>query len=210
MQGLRRRTYVLARGVASCDTSCRTALTLEKSLYAKSDPLLIRSCYAFYSVRKFRFCVRSLVRQLIASLWLEYDPEMMRLIRDERMTPEERAEEVDVLAEHRRPTNNERSDLNKGVNNTFIQRGSTNADYLTARIARDRPDILDKLQAAQIEQRISTQVEIGVIPAKHLVPLIKAGEYTSVRSAALDAGIVKPRISIPTEVNGAARATASS
>lgn len=45
------------------------------------------------------------------------------------------------------------------------------AEYLTARIARDRPDILERM---------------------------KSGEYTSVRRAALDAGIVKPRISAHT------------
>jgi len=35
---------------------------------------------------------------------------------------------------------------NKRVNNTFV-RGSTNVAYLTARLARDRPDILQRLQA---------------------------------------------------------------
>jgi hypothetical protein len=40
-----------------------------------------------------------------------------------------------------------------------------NADYLTARIARDRPDILKRM---------------------------KAGEFRSVRSAAREAGIVRP------------------
>lgn len=52
------------------------------------------------------------------------------------------------------------------------------AAYLTARIARDRPDILKRMQA---------------------------GEYKSVRAAAMDAGIVQPRISIPADVEGAAR-----
>lgn len=42
--------------------------------------------------------------------------------------------------------------------------GGTSADYLTARIARDRPDILDRM---------------------------KAGEFRSVRAAAIEAGIVK-------------------
>lgn len=44
--------------------------------------------------------------------------------------------------------------------------GGTSADYLTARIARDRPDILDGM---------------------------KAGKYRSVRQAAIDAGIVTPK-----------------
>jgi hypothetical protein len=46
-----------------------------------------------------------------------------------------------------------------------ISRGSNNADYLTARIARDRPDILERM---------------------------KAGEFRSVRAAALEPGIVRP------------------
>jgi hypothetical protein len=54
--------------------------------------------------------------------------------------------------------------------NRCKKQGSTNPDYLTARIARDRPDILDRM---------------------------KAGEYPSVRKAALEAGIVKPTITLP-------------
>jgi hypothetical protein len=57
----------------------------------------------------------------------------------------------------------------------FNDRG---ADYLTARIARDNPDILERM---------------------------KAGEFKSVRQAALEAGIVHRRISIPTEPEAAAR-----
>lgn len=53
------------------------------------------------------------------------------------------------------------------------------ADYLTARIARDRPDILERM---------------------------KAGEYRSVRQAALEAGIVKPYLQIPYDPERAARA----
>lgn len=55
----------------------------------------------------------------------------------------------------------------------------TRADYLTARIARDRPDILERM---------------------------KAGEYRSVRQAALEAGIVKPYLQIPYDPERAARA----
>lgn len=53
--------------------------------------------------------------------------------------------------------------VKQGANST-LKRGSTDAQYLTARIKRDRPDILEKM---------------------------KAGEYKSVRAAARDAGIVK-------------------
>jgi hypothetical protein len=48
--------------------------------------------------------------------------------------------------------------------------GGTDPTYLTGRIARDRPDILERM---------------------------KAGEYPSVRAAALEAGIVQPRLSVP-------------
>ena len=58
----------------------------------------------------------------------------------------------------------------------------TSPEYLTARIARDRPDILERM---------------------------KAGEYKSVRSAAIDAGIIDPdktkRYSLPTDPIAAAR-----
>jgi len=55
--------------------------------------------------------------------------------------------------------------------------GSDNPDYLTARIARDRPDILAEMQA---------------------------GTYPSVRAAALAAGIVKARVSVPLDTARAA------
>lgn len=58
----------------------------------------------------------------------------------------------------------------------------TSPEYLTARIARDRPDILERM---------------------------KAGEYKSVRAAAIDAGIVDPekskRYSLPADPTAAAR-----
>jgi Arc/MetJ-type ribon-helix-helix transcriptional regulator len=56
--------------------------------------------------------------------------------------------------------------------------GGTHADYLTARIARDHPDILVRM---------------------------KAGEFKSVRAAALEAGIVKPTITVSKEPEAAAR-----
>jgi len=71
----------------------------------------------------------------------------------------------------------------KGENSSDIitavlaKRG-TDADYLTARIARDRPDILDRM---------------------------KSGDYPSVRAAAKEAGLVKSRISISMEPDKAAR-----
>jgi hypothetical protein len=50
----------------------------------------------------------------------------------------------------------------------YVERG-TSSEYLAARIARDRPDIQEKM---------------------------KQGQYPSVRAAAIDAGIVKPRVKI--------------
>lgn len=49
-------------------------------------------------------------------------------------------------------------------------KGGNDANYLTAKIARDRPDILDRM---------------------------KAGEFTSVRKAALEAGFIPPTVTIP-------------
>lgn len=57
-----------------------------------------------------------------------------------------------------------------------MESAGTDSEYLTARIARDRPDILERM---------------------------KAGEYRSVRSAAIDAGIIDPektkRYQLPTD-----------
>lgn len=45
-------------------------------------------------------------------------------------------------------------DRNSGVVNTTVsERGSTNADYLTSRIARDRPDILERMKAMAFTDR---------------------------------------------------------
>ncbi len=63
------------------------------------------------------------------------------------------------------------------MNHTSI-RGSGNADYLTARIARDRPDILERM---------------------------KAGAFSSVRQAAKEAGIVNERLSVPVDPTRAAQ-----
>jgi ribosomal protein L44E len=74
------------------------------------------------------------------------------------------AENHKNMGKQGRPTKEEQK--NKPVNKQVIQYGSTNAEYLTARIARDRPDILERM---------------------------KAGEFRSVRAAAKEAGIVKDK-----------------
>jgi hypothetical protein len=65
-----------------------------------------------------------------------------------------------------------------GTNSPPANRGSNNAEYLTARIARDHPEILERM---------------------------KAGEFPSVRKAALEAGIVRPTIALPLEPEAAVR-----
>lgn len=65
------------------------------------------------------------------------------------------------------PGQGKRTDLSDepSVNNTKLVRGSTNVEYLTARIKRDAPAIAKRLED---------------------------GEFKSVRAAAIEAGIVKP------------------
>jgi hypothetical protein len=89
---------------------------------------------------------------------LGYDPEMLQLVIDERKAAQARASTAGPLAAHGEIGNGRSRD------SVSISNGKRDADYLTARIARDRPDILERM---------------------------KAGEYKSVRAAAIDAGIVK-------------------
>lgn len=77
-----------------------------------------------------------------------------------------RAKEAQPIGEHGGDRKSENTD--QGSDRTLKARGET-ADYLTARIARDRPDVLERM---------------------------KAGEFTSVRAAAMEAGIVKPVTSL--------------
>lgn len=71
-----------------------------------------------------------------------------------------RAESAKALSKH----GGDRKSGEEQGNNITLKRG-TDPNYLTARIARDRPDILERM---------------------------KAGEFKSVRAAAIEAGIVKP------------------
>jgi len=78
---------------------------------------------------------------------------------------------VDEIAKNAKPMKKQGRPENdgKGADGTFNDsptiRGSNNAKYLTARIARDHPEIHERM---------------------------KAGEFKSVRQAAMKAGIVKP------------------
>jgi len=62
----------------------------------------------------------------------------------ERLTAQDRAEDTLPLPFHGE-VGNGRSRVDN-INSTS-KGGGTNADYLTARIARDRPDILERMQA---------------------------------------------------------------
>jgi hypothetical protein len=90
---------------------------------------------------------------------LGYDPEMLQLVIAERKTAEQRA----TVASPQSPPGGDRKSEQFQAYNVSLKHGN-NPEYLTARIARDRPDILERM---------------------------KAGEYKSVRAAAIDAGIVK-------------------
>jgi hypothetical protein len=90
-----------------------------------------------------------------------------------KRAPEERAAEAKPLAGHGNQEG-ENNSRNRDSDATSVGRG---ADYLTARIARDRPDVLERM---------------------------KAGEFPSVRAAAIAAGIVK----VPTPLDVLKRAWA--
>lgn len=96
---------------------------------------------------------------------LGYDLDALNTIIEERKSAQARAQAPKPLRESRRPTNDERAVKVDVIN----LNGGTGADYLTARIARDHPAILERM---------------------------RAGEFSSVRAAARAAGIVKPRVSV--------------
>jgi hypothetical protein len=86
-----------------------------------------------------------------------------------------KSEQVVVLAEQAEPLD-QHGRADQGSNPTLI--GNRDAQYLADRIARDYPAILERM---------------------------KAGEFRSVRAAALEAGIVKPRLQPPDDPAGLAR-----
>ena len=92
---------------------------------------------------------------------LGYSATALEMMIREGKTPESRAEKPMPLLEPHRPTKDE----DGNPNNVRVNGHGNSADYLTARIARDHPAILDRM---------------------------KAGEFRSVRAAAIEAGIVKP------------------
>lgn len=110
---------------------------------------------------------------------LGYDPEVLQqLIEGPVTTPAERAQMALPLGPARRPTKEERIEKGNVVTLTDGERGN-HSDYLTARIARDRPDVLEAM---------------------------KAGTFKSVRAAAVEAGIIRRTVQIPLDPQRAARA----
>jgi hypothetical protein len=57
------------------------------------------------------------------------------------------AREATPIPEHRRPTKTEQAERVKGSVTTF--NGKRDAEYLTARIARDHKDILERMKAGE-------------------------------------------------------------
>ena len=88
----------------------------------------------------------------------------------------DRAEGAEPLAGH--GGDHKSPEVKDQVRNTNLKSSSQTAEYLTRRIARDHPTILERM---------------------------KSGEFPSVRQAALEAGIVKPSFQCPIDVDRAAR-----
>ena len=53
-----------------------------------------------------------------------------------------------------------------------LSRGSTNADYLTARSARDRPNILERMEAGEFDSVKAAAREVGLVPRQVTVPVV--------------------------------------
>lgn len=107
-------------------------------------------------------------------------------VRADEVEAEARARIAEAAARAKPLATQGRPEINNKLDNCQVyspsDSGGNDPEYLTARIARDRPDILERM---------------------------KAGEYKSVRSAAIDAGIIDPdktrRYSLPTDPTAAAR-----
>ncbi len=103
---------------------------------------------------------------------LGYPPEVIDILAAGHMSAAERARNPLTLHEH--------GEIGNGRSKHGVIKstsGGTGADYLTARIARDRPNILAEMAA---------------------------GKFPSVRAAALKAGIIKARVRVPLDIDRAA------
>ena len=139
-------------------TPIRGRILLERRKLSPFGPL------ALHVEQRLRLAANLLIR-LVALLVALYEGlyDVKRVI-DERLTAQARAQQPATLFDQGRPALEDQAI--KPVNHRFNdQYGSGNAEYDTARIARDRPDILDRM---------------------------KAGEFPSVHAAAKEAGLVYP------------------
>lgn len=89
-----------------------------------------------------------------------------------------RAKEAKPLAKPGAPTGNqnavreraEKAEPMSGKNNignakvVSVSSGGRTADYLTARIARDRPDVLDRMKAGEFRSVRAAAIEAGIVP----------------------------------------------
>lgn len=84
-----------------------------------------------------------------------------RLI-EERKTAQQRAQQPATLFDH--GGDRKGGAVVQPVVNRSIEYGSTNADYLTARIARDRPDILDRMKSRDyLSVRAASRVSLRAV-----------------------------------------------
>lgn len=77
---------------------------------------------------------------------LGYDPDALDMVVKERLTAQERAQQPKTLLDNPGPPTEEEKSISSDTTNI---NGKRDADYLTARIARDRPDILERMQAGE-------------------------------------------------------------
>jgi len=115
--------------------------------------------------------------------WEKYCEARLQIAADRlKEEAEGRVAAVIALAESAKPLNDNGKHNTYSNQNSTPLRGGENSDYLTARIARDNPEILEGM---------------------------KQGKYRSVRAAAIDAGIIDPdktrRHQLPTDPAAAGR-----
>jgi hypothetical protein len=80
------------------------------------------------------------------------------------------AAKAQPLAAHRRPTAEEQE--GKGSDRTYTARGETQA-YLLRRLARDAPEVLERVKSGEIKSARAAAIEAGIIkpvPTVRLVP----------------------------------------
>ena len=79
----------------------------------------------------------------------------------------DKATQAQPLADHRRPTTKEAA--NKGSDTTFKDRGQA---YLLRRLARDAPEVLDRVKSGEIKSARAAAIEAGIIKPVPVVRLV--------------------------------------